>query len=103
MPVYFYEEAALSPSAAIWPRCDAESTKPLRAPDRTLGTGLTPPATFNPRSGACIIGALVALIAFNVNLGTTDLDIAQRIARAVRYSSGASAPSGQRVWSLPWN
>ncbi|NLG66554.1 MAG: glutamate formimidoyltransferase, partial [Actinobacteria bacterium] len=46
------------------------------------------PATFNPRSGACIIGARRPLIAFNVNLGTTDLDIAQRIARAVRHSSG---------------
>lgn len=56
-----------------------------------VGGGEAPdagPHHFNPRSGACIIGARRPLIAFNVNLGTQDLEVAQDIARAVRQSNG---------------
>jgi glutamate formiminotransferase len=34
------------------------------------------------------VGARIPLVAFNVNLGTGDLKVAQAIARAVRHSSG---------------
>jgi glutamate formiminotransferase len=44
--------------------------------------------TLHPSAGATIIGARKFLIAFNVNLGTSDLQVAQKIARAVRASSG---------------
>jgi glutamate formiminotransferase/glutamate formiminotransferase/formiminotetrahydrofolate cyclodeaminase len=48
---------------------------------------------FGPRrphatAGAIIIGARPALIAFNVNLGSTDLGLARSIARTVRQSNG---------------
>ncbi len=46
------------------------------------------PAVFNERSGASIVGVRFPLIAFNVNLATSDLSIARRIAEAVRFSSG---------------
>lgn len=39
-------------------------------------------------AGAIVIGARPALIAFNVNLATTDLDLARSIARTVRQSNG---------------
>ena len=42
----------------------------------------------HPKAGATVIGARKFLIAFNVNLGTSDLKVAKEIAKAVRSSSG---------------
>jgi glutamate formiminotransferase/glutamate formiminotransferase/formiminotetrahydrofolate cyclodeaminase len=39
-------------------------------------------------AGAIVIGARPALIAFNVNLSSTDLGLAQSIARTIRHSNG---------------
>jgi glutamate formiminotransferase len=89
IPVYLYEEAATRPerrNLANVRRGEYEGikaeieTKPERAPDfgpRQLG-----------RAGATAIGARPPLIAFNVYLGTGDVEIAKAIARAVRHSSG---------------
>ena len=46
------------------------------------------PDVLHPSGGVTIVGARVPLIAFNVQLGTTNLEIADRIARAVRGVSG---------------
>jgi len=46
------------------------------------------PAKPHDTAGAIVIGARPALIAFNVNLASTDLDLAQAIARTVRQSNG---------------
>jgi glutamate formiminotransferase len=43
---------------------------------------------FNAKSGATVTGVRFALVAFNVNLRTTDVTIAKRIARAVRHING---------------
>jgi formiminotetrahydrofolate cyclodeaminase len=42
----------------------------------------------HPTAGAIVLGARKFLIAYNVNLGTADVDIAKRIARTIRFSSG---------------
>ena len=42
----------------------------------------------HPTAGITAIGARRPLVAFNVNLATADVDIAKKIARAVRGSSG---------------
>ena len=42
----------------------------------------------HPTFGVTVIGARMPLIAFNVNLGTPDIQIANRIAKAVRHSNG---------------
>jgi glutamate formiminotransferase len=42
----------------------------------------------HPSAGATVIGARKFLIAFNVNLGTSDLNVAKAIAKTVRASSG---------------
>ena len=42
----------------------------------------------HPSAGASAIGARKLLVAFNVNLNTTDLSIAKAIARKIRASSG---------------
>lgn len=46
------------------------------------------PDTVHPSAGITVIGARMPLIAFNVNLATSDIDIANRIAKAMRHSSG---------------
>lgn len=89
IPVYLYEEAASSPE-----RQNLENirkgqyeglkeeilTNPARQPD--FG-----PARLG-RAGATVIGARAPLIAFNVYLTTNDVSIAQKIAKALRNSSG---------------
>ena len=47
-----------------------------------------PERKIHPTAGITAIGARMPLIAFNVNLGTSDLEIAKKIAKAVRGSSG---------------
>src|SRR3954465_3229772 len=42
----------------------------------------------HPSAGACVIGARMPLIAYNINLNTDRVDIAKRIAAAIRHSSG---------------
>ena len=46
------------------------------------------PATPHASAGASVIGARMPLIAYNVNLATDRLDVAKKIAAAVRHSSG---------------
>lgn len=89
IPVYLYEEAAIRPERKNLEdirRGEYEllkkeiGVKPEREPD--FGpTQLTP-------AGATVIGARHPLIAFNVYLTTNDVTIAQKIAKAVRNSSG---------------
>ena len=82
VPVYFYEAAAATPERAPLETCRRGGfEKPAIAPD--LGG-----PELHPSAGACIIGARRLLIAFNVNLNTTDLRVAKTIAQKLRASSG---------------
>ncbi len=89
IPVYYYEEAALHPERknlevirkGQYEGLKKEIEKPERAPD--VG-----PPRMHPTAGATVVGARGPLIAFNVNLNTKDVEIAKKIARFVRYSSG---------------
>ena len=89
IPVYYYEEAATRPERVNLPdirKGEYEGlAQKLADPDGQPDSG---PATFNPRSGATVTGARQPLVAFNVNLRTDDLRLAQRIARAVRHANG---------------
>lgn len=89
VPVYYYEEAASKPERKRLPDIRKGQyeglEEKLRDPAWVPDEG---PATFNPKSGALVTGVRFPLIAFNVNLGTTDLSIAKRIAKAVRHISG---------------
>jgi glutamate formiminotransferase / 5-formyltetrahydrofolate cyclo-ligase len=89
VPVYFYEEAALRPERrnlevirkGQFEALKTEITRPERHPD--VGE-----PRVHPSAGATVIGARKFLIAFNVNLGTSDLKVAREIAKSVRSSSG---------------
>jgi glutamate formiminotransferase/formiminotetrahydrofolate cyclodeaminase len=87
IPVYLYGEAATSPirrNLAYIRRGEYEGLADrIRQPDFQPDFG---PPVFNPRSGATAVGARDILIAFNVNLNTTDLELAREIARNIRTS-----------------
>ncbi len=89
VPVYYYEDAATSPARKTVPQIRKGQYEGLPAkladPDWLPDAG---PAVFNARSGATITGARFPLLAFNVNLATTDMDLATSIARTIRESSG---------------
>jgi glutamate formiminotransferase / 5-formyltetrahydrofolate cyclo-ligase len=89
VPVYYYEEAALRPERVKLPAIrkgqyealEAKLQDPSWSPDEG-------PALFNPRAGALVTGVRFPLVAFNVNLHSTDVAIADQIAKAVRHING---------------
>jgi len=89
VPVYLYEESATRPErkdlAAIRKGEFEGFPAKIREPDWEPDFG---ERTVHPTAGVMAVGARMPLIAFNVNLGTDNLEIAKRIARAVRHSSG---------------
>ena len=89
IPVYLYEEAATQPDRQNLENIRRGQYEGLKAeiltnPDRQPDYG---PAQLGP-AGATVIGARQPLIAYNVYLTTEDVTIAEKIARAIRQSSG---------------
>jgi glutamate formiminotransferase len=86
VPVYLYGAAARRPERAALPAVRGHGFEALRdAPDRRPdfgGPGL------HPTAGATAVGAREVLIAYNVELARADLDLARRIAAAVRERGG---------------
>jgi glutamate formiminotransferase/formiminotetrahydrofolate cyclodeaminase len=90
IPVYLYEAAATRPdreNLADVRRGEYEGIKSEieTNPDRKPDFG---PSRTHPRAGATAIGARMPLIAFNVYLGTRDVRVARRIAKAIRFGGG---------------
>ncbi len=90
IPVYFYEACATTPERQNLENIrrgqfegirDEIATNPARKPD--VGE-----ARVHPTAGATVVGARKFLIAYNVFLNTEDVDIAKKVAKAVRFSSG---------------
>jgi glutamate formiminotransferase/formiminotetrahydrofolate cyclodeaminase len=85
VPVYFYEHAASCDErrslAAIrageYEGLARKLADPAWAPDAG-------PAEFHPRAGAFVVGAREFLLAYNVNLNTTDRRLANEIALTIR-------------------
>lgn len=89
VPVYYYEDSAT--------REDRRSLVKIRKgqyealPEKMKDKDWRPdegPFKFNPKSGATVVGSRFALIAFNINLDTEDLEIGNKIVRAIRGSTG---------------
>lgn len=89
IPVYLYEESATAERR----RNLAEVRKgefegfaaKMRSPDWKPDFG---PETPHPTAGAVAVGARAPLIAYNINLGTSDLAVAERISKAIRHLGG---------------
>jgi glutamate formiminotransferase len=89
IPVYYYGEAARQPERRELEKVRRGGFEELAAhihdPDRMPDEGTT---AVHPTAGATAVGARIPLIAYNVNLQTTDLTVAKEIARKIRASSG---------------
>ena len=88
VPVFFYAKAALRPDRVRLPdirKPQFEGLAELLATTHAPDAG---PARLHATAGAVVVGARPPLIAFNVELDTTDLNLAQRIAKEIRESSG---------------
>jgi len=89
IPVYFYGEAALDLHRKNLAEIRRGGYERLR--DKMKQAAWRPDvgdAAFNERSGTTAVGARMPLIAFNVNLKTSDKDIARTIAGTIRESGG---------------
>jgi glutamate formiminotransferase len=90
VPVYLYEAAARRPDRVNLENIRRGQFEGLRDdvrsnPDRRPDFG---EAELHVSAGATVVGARKFLIAYNINLNTADLEIAKRIAKAIRFSSG---------------
>ncbi len=90
IPVFYYERAALRPDRVNLEDVRRGALELLREqiavdPDRAPDVG---PLQVHETGGAIAVGARPFLIAFNVNLRTTDVAIARKIARAIRARHG---------------
>jgi glutamate formiminotransferase len=89
VPVFLYEDAASAPHRkgledirrGQFEGLAAKLKDPLWRPD--FG-----PSEPHPSFGAIVVGARMPLIAFNVNLNTDDVEVAKRIAKGIRHSTG---------------
>lgn len=90
IPVYLYEDAARKPERqdlsnirkGEYEGIKSEmGVKPERDPD--IGE-----PKMHPTAGAVVVGARMPLVAFNVNLGTQNIEVAKEIAKLIRFRSG---------------
>src|SRR6476660_1719437 len=90
IPVYLYEAAATSPERQNLENIrrgqfegirDDIATNPARMPD--FGE-----PRVHPTAGATVVGARKFLVAYNVYLNTSDVEVAKKIGKAVRFSNG---------------
>lgn len=90
IPVYLYEAAAQRPDRVNLENIRRGQFEGLRQeiainPDRAPDIG---DRVLHPTAGATVVGARKFLIAYNILLNTRDVEVAKKIAKAVRFSSG---------------
>ncbi|HKZ99442.1 MAG TPA: glutamate formimidoyltransferase [Thermoplasmata archaeon] len=103
VPVYLYEAAATRPERRALPDLRRGEYEGLRTaieadPDRAPDFG---PARLHPTAGASIVGARPVLVAWNVNLATRDVALAERIAREIRERGGGLPGVRAKGFDLP--
>ena len=90
IPIFFYEAAATRPDRVNLENIRRGQFEGLRDElkrnhDRQPDVG---EPKLHPTAGVTVVGARKFLIAYNVNLNTPDVGIANKIAKAIRFSSG---------------
>jgi glutamate formiminotransferase/formiminotetrahydrofolate cyclodeaminase len=90
IPVFFYEAAARRPDRVNLENVRRGQFEGLRQEmkhnhDRQPDVG---EPKLHPTAGVTVVGARKFLIAYNINLNTSDVAIANKIAKAIRFSSG---------------
>ena len=90
VPVYLYEAAATRPERQNLENIRRGQFEGLRT-EVVTNTERRPDfgeAALHQTAGATVVGARKPLIAYNVYLSTSDVEIAKKIGKAVRFSSG---------------
>lgn len=89
VPVFLYEESATAPNRVSLPsirKGEFEGMKEkLKLEEWKPDFGERVP---HATAGVTAVGGRMPLIAFNINLDTTDINIAKEISKAIRFSSG---------------
>lgn len=89
VPVFLYEKSASAPyreNLATIRKGEFEGmTEKIKQPEWKPDFG---PAERHPTAGTVAIGARMPLIAYNINLGTNNLKIANSIAKKIRFIGG---------------
>ncbi|EOC99978.1 glutamate formimidoyltransferase [Caldisalinibacter kiritimatiensis] len=89
LPIFLYEKSAITPQRQNLSKIRKGQfegmAEKIKEPEWKPDFG---PAEIHPTAGVTAVGARMPLVAFNVNLDTDNLDIANQIARRVRHSSG---------------
>ena len=89
LPIFLYEKAATDPqreNLANIRKGEFEGmAEKIKLPEWKPDYGQ---AAIHPTAGATVIGARMPLVAFNVNLNTNNMDIANKIAKNVRFLNG---------------
>ena len=89
IPIYLYEDAATSPERTNLAKVRKGQYEGFF--EKIKGEDWKPdfgPQEMNIKSGATVVGARVPLVAFNINLDTADVEIANKIAKKVRHIGG---------------
>ena len=89
LPSFLYEDSATRPERRNLAACRKGQFEGM--PEKLLQPDWAPDygeRRIHPTAGITAIGARMPLIAFNVNLDTSDVEIAKKIAKAIRGSSG---------------
>jgi len=90
VPVYLYEAAATRPERRHLEKIRKGQFEGLR--DEIAASEERRPDFGEPRlhptAGATVVGARKFLIAYNINLNTPDVEVAKKIAKTIRASSG---------------
>lgn len=89
VPVYFYEDAATNPDRISLPKVrkgqyealEDKLQDPFYAPDEG-------PCKFVPKTGSIQVCSRFPLVALNINLASTDIDMAMSIAKSIRHING---------------
>jgi len=106
IPVFLYEYSASAPHRKNLAQIRSGEYEGMR--EKLRDPAWQPdygPNTLNEKAGVTAIGARKFLIAFNVNLNTADVDIAQDIARTIRTSGRSEETPGrlQNVKAIGWH
>ena len=89
-PFFLYEQSASAPHRVNLADIRKGQFEGMaeKMKDQTLWKPDFVPSTIHPTGGVTAIGARPPLVAFNVNLGTSDLSVATKIVHAVRHING---------------
>ncbi|MEM2917549.1 MAG: glutamate formimidoyltransferase [Candidatus Bathyarchaeia archaeon] len=102
LPVYLYGEAATKQERRDldWIRKGEyeKLAEMIKQPERKPDFG---PAKPHPTAGATVTGARKIMAGFNVNLGTPDLEIAKKIAKALHAGKGGFATVKAMAAKIP--